>query len=85
MCDFPFPPSSFLFSSLPHALHFFSLSPSPISGIYRAQYYSSVSSLNIRLVIPGLVGKMLHDKKIESKHGSGKVMRGLKGEQYGIS
>ena len=28
---------------------------------------------------------MLHDKKIESKHGSGKVTGGLKGEQYGIS
>ena len=27
-------------------------------GNYRAQYYSSVSSLNIRLVIPGLVGKI---------------------------
>ena len=42
-------------------------------------------SLPLQPVIPGLVGKMLHDKKIESKHGSGKVMRGLKGEQYGIS
>ena len=31
------------------------------------------------------IGKLLHDKKIESKHGSGKVTGGLKGEQYGIS
>lgn len=38
MFDFPFPPSSFLFFSLPQALHFFSSFPSPISGNYRAQY-----------------------------------------------
>ena len=31
------------------------------------------------------IGKLLHEKKLESKHGSGVVMRGLKGEQYGIS